>query len=60
MELTTEEMWFLSQILVCGEISVSEFMQMNAAMGTVKKDILISLTRKGAIDYTQLQYDTIR
>jgi hypothetical protein len=59
MELTTEEMWFLSQILVCGEISVSEFMQMNAAMGTVKKDILISLTRKGAIDYTQLQYDTI-
>ena len=60
MELTTEEMWFLSQILVCGEISVSELMQMNAAMGTVKKDILISLTRKGAIDYTQLQYDTIR
>jgi hypothetical protein len=59
MELTTEEMWFLSQILVCGEITVSEFMQMNAAMGTVKKDILISLTRKGAIDYTQLQYDTI-
>jgi len=55
IELTTLEKWYVSQIIASGDITLSEFMEMNSSLRETQRKTISSLTRKGILDYTKIQ-----
>jgi len=55
IELTTLETWYISQMIVSGDITLSEFMEMNSSLRETQRKTISSLTRKGVLDYTTIQ-----